>query len=95
MRGRPTVAGETDTAVLYGGGLGFDQSGAPSSRGTASPAVAHETVTSTERATAAQPSYYSRPTNAPSLYWTIATRGVDSFDVADVTVQYSYLTPQP
>ena len=32
---------------------------------------------------------------APYVRWVIATHGVDSYDVADVTVRYSYLTPQP
>ena len=30
---------------------------------------------------------------APRVDWAIATRGVDSYDVAEVTVRYSYLTP--
>jgi flagellar hook assembly protein FlgD len=94
MRGRPTVADETDTAEIFDGGIGFDSTGTPTRRGSASSAVAEETVTSTPSVTRAQPPFYSRATNAPSVTWTIATYGVDSFDVADVTVSYSYLTPR-
>ena len=29
-----------------------------------------------------------------SVGWSIATLGTDSYDVADITVHYTYLTPQ-
>jgi hypothetical protein len=88
MRGRPTVTGETDTARLsmYG-----DTSGSPV---VTSAAVAEESVTSTAPVTYAfEPPYsidYPR-----GLRWTIETRGTDSYDVAGVTVSFTYLTPQP
>ena len=91
MRGKPTVAGESDTARLFSRGLSYfyDTSGPHNS----SAAVAGETVTTT------QPVSY--PFEAPyfngytrSLSWWIATLGNDSYDVADLTVHYTYLTPQ-
>lgn len=96
MRGRPTVAGETDTAELFhGGSLSFDGTGTSTTHGVSSPAVAQETTTSSGTLTTAAKPYYGPVTVAPSVNWTIATRGVDSFDVAEVTVDYTYLTPQP
>lgn len=98
MRGRPTEPTETDTATLTLGGPVFGFNGVVETpRGASSPAVAAETVTSTETVTTAPPAlpYYSRPTQTqpPTLDWTIVTRGTDSFDVAGVTVHYTYLTP--
>ena len=40
-----------------------------------------------------EPMYSSTYTR--SVSWWIATLGADSYDVADVTVHYTYLTPQP
>lgn len=42
-----------------------------------------------------RPPVYSRWSSAPQAHWSIATYGTDSFDVADVTVTYSFLTPEP
>ena len=91
MRGKPTVAGETDTARLYPSPFSWFYT-----LGTnfVSPAaVAEETVT-----TAPPVSY---PFEAPyfsgyprGFNWSIATVGTDSYDVAAVTVHYTYLTPQ-
>ena len=91
MRGKPTVAGETDTARLYQSSLSWFYF-LPD--GYASPAaVPEETVTTT------QPKDY--PFEAPyfagytrAVDWFIATVGADSFDVAAVAVHYTYLTPQ-
>ena len=98
MRGRPTMPGETDTALLTLGSLSFGFHGVVETGiGVVSPAVAEETVTSTETVTTPLVlPYYSRPAfaYAKTLHWSIASRGVDSFDVADVTIHYSYLTPQ-
>ncbi len=98
MRGRPTEPTETDTATLTLGGPVFGFNGVVETpRGASSPAVAEETVTSTGTVTTPPPAqrYYSRPTQTqpPRLDWTIVTRGTDSFDVAGVTVHYTYLTP--
>ena len=92
MRGKPTVAGESDTARLFSGG--FSYSYPNSGPHVSSPAVPDETVTTTE------PVNY--PLDVPyfrgyprSVSWWIATFGTDSYDVADLTVHYTYLTPQP
>jgi hypothetical protein len=95
MRGRPTVAGETDTADLYGGGFAppYDNT-IPTPRGTTSPVTTEESVTTAPTIRAAEPTYYSRWSQAPRTFWTIATFGTDSYDVAEVTVTYTYLTPE-
>ncbi len=87
MRGRPTVAGETDTARVSTSG------GVSTSPFVTSAASAEETVTTSPTLT--------HPFEAPyftdyvrRVRWTIETRGTDSFDVAAVTVSFSYLTPQ-
>ena len=89
MRGKPTVAGETDSARLIP--MGGDIPGGSSA--TSSAAVAEETVTTTPPV--------SYPFEAPyftdyarGVGWMIETRGTDSFDVAAVTVYFTYLTPQ-
>jgi len=33
--------------------------------------------------------------NRKSLYWSIETLGTDSYEIADLTVHYTYLTPKP
>ena len=40
--------------------------------------------------------YYVEPKTKldDSITWTVFTRGTDAFDVAEVTVTYSYLAPQ-
>jgi hypothetical protein len=86
MRGKPTVSGETDTArfaprINYPGAA------------VTSPAVAEEMVTSTPRVRYEWEPMYAG-TYTWDLAWTIETYGNDSFDVADVTVDYTYLTPQ-
>ena len=89
MRGKPTVAGETDSATLIPMG-GYIPGG---SSATSSAAVAEESVTTTPPV--------SYPFEAPyfsdyarGVRWMIETRGTDSFDVAAVTVYFTYLTPQ-
>ena len=89
MRGKPTVAGETDSATLIPMG-GYISRGQP---GVSSAAVAEETVTTTPPV--------SYPFEAPyftdyarGVRWRIETKGTDSFDVAAVTVYFTYLTPQ-
>jgi hypothetical protein len=92
MRGKPTAAGETDTARLFSRGLSYfyDTSGSYVS----SAAVAEETVTTTQPVSYPfEAPYFSGYTR--SLSWSIATLGTDSYDVADLTVHYTYLTPQP
>jgi FlgD Ig-like domain len=91
MRGKPTVAGESDTARLFSGGLSYFYG--TSGPHASSAAVTDETVTTTEPV--------SYPLDVPyfrgytrSVNWWIATLGADSYDVADVTVHYIYLTPQ-
>ena len=93
MRGKPTVAGETDTADLFLGGIGFSPNPSQLPRGTTSPATTEESVTTVGPVDSYRPPVYSRWSSAPQVYWSIATYGRDSFDVADVTVTYSYLTP--
>jgi hypothetical protein len=87
MRGRPTVVGETDTARLSTSG------GVSTSAFVTSAASVDETVTTSPT--------LSHPFEAPyftdyvrRVRWTIETRGTDSFDVAAVTVSFTYLTPQ-
>lgn len=86
MRGKPTVDGETDTAELRVGmaGGGTVQ---VTSAGVVGEAVTSANVTG----------WAWDPTQEkvrPGVSWAITTRGVDSYDVADVTVTYKYLTPQ-
>jgi hypothetical protein len=89
MRGKPTVAGETDTAKLSPIG-GFLPGGGS---GTSSATVAGETVTTTPAVSYPfEAAYFTDYTR--SLRWTIETRGTDSYDVAAVTVYFTYLTPQ-
>jgi hypothetical protein len=82
MRGKPTVTGESDTARLFSGGARYF-----------SPAVPGETVTTTQPTSYPWESAYGTYTR--SLRWSIETLGTDSYDVADLTVHYTYLTPQP
>ncbi|WP_325130088.1 hypothetical protein [Nocardioides sp.] len=99
MRGQPTVPGETDSATLTLGGPSFGFNGViETPRGVPSPAVAQETVTATATETTTVPpqTHYSRPvtTQPKTVAWTVVTRGADSFDVADVTLTYTYFAPQ-
>ena len=87
------MAGESDTAELWLGGYDFGLYAPPSRRGISSQPTTEETVTSTETLTAQPKPFYSTASNPPRVDWAIATRGVDSYDVAEVTVRYSYLTP--
>jgi hypothetical protein len=89
MRGKPTVSGETDTA-RFAPIMGYFPGGAA----VTSPAVAEETVTATPRVRYEWEPMYAG-TYTWGFSWTIETYGNDSFDVADVTVDYTYLTPQP
>jgi hypothetical protein len=89
MRGKPTVGGETDTATLYPHG-GFIPGG---SSVTSSAAVAEEAVTTTRAVSYPfEGPYFTDYTR--SLDWDITTKGTDSYDVAAVTVYFTYLTPQ-
>lgn len=91
MRGKPTVAGETDTARLYSRALSyFFDTGGPY---VSSPAVAAETVTNAEPVSYPWEPVYS-DAYTRRVDWSIATLGTDSYDVAAVTVHYTYLTPQ-
>jgi flagellar hook assembly protein FlgD len=85
MRGKPTVDGETDTAELVVGTNGTGET-------VTSAAVAGESVTT--GSVVAWPWDPTKESYRPWVGWTITTRGVDSYDVADVTVTYKYLTPQ-
>jgi flagellar hook assembly protein FlgD len=95
MRGRPTVSGETDTAELHLDRMEVGVFGGPHTHGSVSPATTEESVTSTPAASATPQSTYAMWDSTPYVRWVIATHGVDSYDVADVTVRYSYLTPRP
>ena len=96
MRGRPTVAGETDTAELHLDRMEVGvYSSTPHTHGSVSPATTEESVTSTPTATVTPKPTYAAWSITPYVRWVIATHGVDSYDVADVSVRYSYLTPQP
>jgi hypothetical protein len=91
MRGKPTVTGESDTARLFVNGIGYSFDA--SRPDAASAPVAGETVTTTPPATYPwEDSVFGIYTR--SLGWSIATVGTDSYDVADITVHYTYLTPQ-
>ncbi len=101
MRGRPTVAGETDTATLAPGATFGFNGVLETPNGVSSAAVAEETVTAlptvtTPPAPRAGQTYFEKPRywQAPRVGWAVVTRGTDSFDVADVTVTYTYLAPQ-
>lgn len=78
MRGKPTVAGESDTARL-----GVTGASVLSSATTA------EALT-TATATPVDPQTLVL---APTTGWSVITTGDDSYDVADFTVEYTYLTP--
>ena len=87
MRGRPTVAGETDTARVSTSG------GVSTSPFVTSAAAAGETVTASP--TISHPFEAAYFTDyVRRVRWTIQTQGTDSFDVAAVTVSFTYLTPQ-
>ena len=91
MRGKPTVAGEVDTARLFSTGVSYfyDTSGPY----VASAAVPEETPTTTQPKNYPwEPQYFGGYTWG--VDWSIATLGVDSYDVASVLVHYTYLTPQ-
>ena len=101
MRGRPTVPGETDTAAVTLKGVGFGFNGVLDTTGGAtSPAVAQETVTTTDKNIKPRPAwpvgYFVEPKTRPTdrVTWAIVTRGTDSFDVAELTLTYTYLAPQ-
>jgi flagellar hook assembly protein FlgD len=101
MRGRPTVPGESDTVTVTLKGVKFGFNGVLDTTGGAtSPAVAEETVTTTDRSILPRPAwpreYYVEPKvgRVDTVYWAIVARGTDSFDVADVTLTYTYLAPQ-
>lgn len=85
MRGKPTVDGETDTAELVVSTNGTGET-------VTSAAVAAESVTT--GSVVARPWDPMQEWYRPWVGWEITTRGVDSYDVADVTVTYKYLTPQ-
>lgn len=90
MRGRPTFDGEVDTARI---GFGPEGCGCTGYLTATSSAVTGETVTT--------PPALDRPWDATGyrgpvgVEWTIVTVGFDSYDVADVTASFTYLTPQP
>jgi flagellar hook assembly protein FlgD len=88
MRGKPTVDGETDTAEVQATMFGAS----PGAAATSEP-VAGESVTTTgpARARGWHPSW-TNPNDG--LYWSLTTHGTDSYDVAALTVHYTYLTPQ-
>lgn len=85
MRGRPTVDGETDTAELsLRAPFGVTAT-------VSSPAAPGETLTTTPFATVAGwRANFAPPTD---VWWSVTTRGDDSYDVAAFTVEYTYLTP--
>ena len=87
MRGKPTVAGETDTAsVSTYGGVSFGPF-------VTSAAIAGESVTTTAAISHPfEPPYFTDYVRR--LGWTVETKGTDSYDVAAVTVYFTYLTPQ-
>ena len=87
MRGRPTFDGEVDTAQLSFHFL-YTSNGDTVST-TAAPG---EAVTST--GVAANPWVSSGRVQPTGLEWTIRTVGFDSYDVADLRVDFTYLTPQ-
>lgn len=87
LRGKPTVDGETDTAELV-----VNMNGTAAKDSVTSAAVAGESVTTgTVSARAWDP---TREKVRAGVSWSVTTRGVDSYDVADVAVTYRYLTPQ-
>ena len=91
MSGKPTMTGEVDTARLFSTGVSYfyDTSGPY----VASAAVPEETLTTTQpKSYPWEPQYFGGCTWGVS--WSIATLGVDSYDVASVLVPYTYLTPQ-
>lgn len=88
MRGRPTVDGETDTAELS---FGFTVDRSPAVSGV-SAAVAGESVTTTPLLARSWDATRYQP--KVGVHWAITSRGADWYDVAAVTVDYTYLTPQ-
>jgi hypothetical protein len=91
MRGQPTADGETDTAALTIGGAYFLPGGGTATATSA--AVTGESVTTTPTVSYPfEPPYSS--TYTWGVRWEIRTTGVDSYDVAAVTVHVTYLTPQ-
>ncbi len=87
MRGKPTLDGETDTAQLL---VGMNGTGATTP--VTSAAISGESVTTGAVVGPAWDPTRERVRAAAS--WSISTRGVDSYDVAAVTVTFTYLTPQ-
>ena len=87
MRGKPTVDGEADIAQLRAGM--FTLGGTP----VTSPALAGESVTTSAPVPGAGGPRHGKRLSAGAT-WEIRTLGMDSYDVADVTVTYRYLTPQ-
>lgn len=88
MRGRPTLDGEADTAQLSMGFL-YDSS---SSVTVTTPSAPGEAMTSTPVARRQwNASGYPR---SVGVEWTIRTVGFDAYDVADLTLDFTYLTPQ-
>ena len=85
MRGKPTVAGKADTGRL-------EARGYPGSSDVVSAASVEETETTTQARYEWDPVYGAD--YFWDLDWTIETVGNDSFDVADMTITYHYLTPQ-
>lgn len=79
MRGKPTVAGESDTAQL----------GVTGASVTSGATTAEALTTAT--ATPVDPQALVL---APRTGWSVITTGDDSYDVADFTVEYSYLAPR-
>ena len=88
MRGRPSLDGEVDTAQLALGWLG---SGWANLTAT-SPTAPGEAVTSSPVLNNAWDA--TRYQRQVGVEWTIRTFGFDSYDVADVTANFTYLTPQ-
>jgi flagellar hook assembly protein FlgD len=87
MRGRPTFDGEADAAQLSFQFL-YDNSGDTAT----TPAAPGEAMTSTK--VAENPWNPSTATQPTGVSWTIRTVGFDSYDVADLKVDFTYLTPQ-
>ncbi len=88
MRGKPTVDGETDTAEVRATMFGTSTGAAATSESVAGESV---TTTGPSRAIAWHPAWTS---SNHGLYWSLTTHGTDSYDVAALTVHYTYLTPQ-
>lgn len=78
MRGKPTVDGDTDTAMLAQGGASVT-----------SAAVAGESITTTPTSSMWHPQSLTS-----GVGWLVTTLGTDTYDVASFTVDYTYLTPR-